>query len=265
MGIIESFDVYLCTKCDHFHISDMDRDSVFKSHSQFHDPHGIVTRYRLNERIDWIMFVVTGLFTVGYIIALFLRIISASVWWTAALCFSAVWLIFVYDRTFGPSPWRWRKVRFWADGYVADVMRLAAMLLIVGVAMRGRLETLLDWTLLAICIVVTEASVLIKTFAKHGQIPWDTSWIGLLFLFWFLVAGGLWVGPPTRHPGRLPWDKAAINGLKIVLAFAIFSLLLIGIIKAIRSCWHWLLVQLVRGWRRAERVVDEKVMDDEIR
>jgi hypothetical protein len=42
------------------------------------------------------------------------------------------------------------------------------------------------------------------------------------------------------------------------MAFAIFSLLLVGIIKATRYRVEWLLVQLVRGWRHAERIAEEK-------
>jgi hypothetical protein len=114
MKIIESFAIYRCTQCEKFHISDMDYDSVFQSHSQFQDLHGIVTRYKLNSKLETAMFVATALFGVGSTLYVVFRAVSAwpnkigelPIALTAGLCFSAVWLMFVNEQTFGPRPWR---------------------------------------------------------------------------------------------------------------------------------------------------------------
>jgi hypothetical protein len=276
MKIIKSFAVYRCTQCGKFHISNMDYESVFESHSRFQDPHGIVTRYGLSDRIDAVMFAAAALFSVGWFVAVVFRAVSA--WpnkpeWrfpfgvTAALCFSAIWLIFVHDQTFGPSPWRKeqpvrKSVRWlWDSGMVAGLTFMGAGLLLAELALRGGLATLLDWALLAGCIILAEAFVLMKVFAKRVLTDADMhqgTWISLLFWAWVILASGLWAGRPHEPWGKMPWDKAAANALEIVVAFAIFSLLLVGIIKATRYCAEWLLVQLVRGWRHAERIAEEK-------
>ena len=86
----------------------------------------------------------------------------------------------------------------------------------------------------------------------------ERSWTSLLFWMWVVVTFGLWAGPPKQPFGAVPWDKSAVTAAEIVLAFATFSLLLIGTINAVRYCGQWLLVQLVRSWRRTERIVDER-------
>jgi hypothetical protein len=113
---------------------------------------------------------------------------------------------------------------------------------------------------LAGCIILAEAFVLMKVFARqlpHQEIQ-ERSWTSLLYWASAIVALGLWAGGPKEPWGKTPWDKAAANALAVVAAFAIFSLLLVGIIKGTRYCAEWLLVQLVRGWRYAERIAEEK-------
>jgi hypothetical protein len=275
MKIIKSFAIYRCTQCEEFHISNLDFESVFQSHTRFQDSHGIVTRYELNDKIDTAMFAATALFWAGWFLFVVFRVISA--WpnkpeWrfpfgvTAGLWFCGLWLIFVHEQTFGPSPWReeqrvLKSARWlWNSGWVAGLTFIAAWLLVVELALRGSLTTLLDWTLLAGCIILAETFVLMKVFAKrvlHAEIQ-ERSWTSLLFWAWAVVASGLWAGRPKEPWGKVPWDKAAANALGIVMAFAVFSLLLVGTIKATRYCAEWLMVQLVRGWRHAERIAEEE-------
>ena len=272
MKILESFTVYHCTQCDKFHISDMDYDSVFQPHSEFHDSHGIVTRYRLNDKLDTAMFAATAVFAVGWFIYVAFRAVSAwpnkpewgtSFGVTAGLCFSAVWLMFVHEQTFGPSPWRKEQHKsgwLWNEGWVVGLTFMAAGLLMIELLVRGRLTTLLDWALLVLCIVLAESFVLMRVFAKgvlDVEIQ-ERSWTSLLFWTWAIITFGLWAGPHKQPFGAVPWDKSAVTAAAIVLAFAAFSLLLVGIIKAVRYCGQWVLVQFVRSWRHAERIVDER-------
>jgi len=275
MKLIKSFAIYHCTECGKLHISDMDFESVFQSHSQFQDSHGIVTRYHLNRKIDLAMFAATAFFGAGWLLFVVFRAVSA--WpnkpeWgfpfaaRAGLCLSALWLTFVHDHDFGPNPWReeWRLSKgarwLWNSGVVAGLTFVGAGLLLSELLLRRSLRTLLDWALLAGCIVLAEAFVLMKAFAKripHPEIQ-ERSWISLLSWVWALVAFGLWAGRPKESWGKIPWDKSAADSLAIVLAFAVFSLLLVGIIKGARLCAGLLLVQLVRAWRRAERIAEER-------
>jgi hypothetical protein len=265
MKIIESFAIYRCTQCDKFHISDMDFESVFQSHSQFQDSHGIVTNYRLNNKIDLAMFAATALFCAGLSLFGIFRLVSA--WpnkpeWrfpfgvTAGLWFSVLWLIFVQDQDFGPNPWRedWHVLKdarwLWNSGVAAALTFLGAGVLLVELVLRGTPKTLLDWVLLAGCIILAEAFVLMKVFAK--DIPYSEiqkgSWISLSLFVWAIIAFGMWAGRAKEPWGKVPWDKAVANALAIVMAFAVFSLLLVGIIKAKRYCAQWLLLRRMRGW-----------------
>jgi hypothetical protein len=120
MRIIESFTVYRCTQCETFHFSNMDWESVFDSHSRFHDSHGIITRYALNEKMDIGMFVATALFLGAWVAYVIFRVVkfwpNKEEWGfpisvTIGLWFSAIWLVFVHDKTFGRSPWRKERPR----------------------------------------------------------------------------------------------------------------------------------------------------------
>jgi hypothetical protein len=179
--------------------------------------------------LDAVMFATAALFSVGWFVAVVFRAVSA--WpnkpqWsfpfgvTAGLWFSALWLILVQDQTFGPSPWRKeQRVRknarwLWDSGMVAGLTFMGAGLLLVELALRGSLATLLDWALLASCIILAEAFVLMKVFAKRVLTDADVhqgSWISLLFWAWVIIASGLWAGRPHEPWGKVPWDKAAAN------------------------------------------------------
>jgi hypothetical protein len=82
--------------------------------------------------------------------------------------------------------------------------------------------------------------------------------VDFIVVLGFIITFGLWAGPLKQPFGTVPWEDCAVNAAAMVLAFAASSLLLVGTIKVVRYCGRWLLVQLVRSWRRAEHMVDEQ-------
>ena len=103
---------------------------------------------------------------------------------------------------------------------------------------RNRLQTAFDWILLTLCVLLGEAVVLIKAFGQQVSDSdiHERSWISLSFWLWAVIAFLRWAGSSGKPWGTVPLQDCALQALVVVVAFAVFSLLLVGLIKVLGYC-----------------------------
>jgi len=178
----------------------------------------------------------------------------AFLWWS----FLAACLISIVSTegiiTFGPSPWgkegSWaiRAVRF-LKTYYGSVASLVLCVLVVmlseGIAAQQPLKAVLGFGGTQICLILMYYTP--KTSCDQGLRVHH--WPMFFLIFWTAVTCGF-------HR-EYPWKIAAKLALPIATALVLIPLIVIGLGKLIRYI-PWLLVPIVRLWRAAERIVDEK-------